>query len=161
MTGVLPRIVARSLPEANDDIARLGPRTAIVSIGEPGTPTPYGFQPHNPLHVRLQMHDIVADDLFEGLTPPSRAHVQALLRAATILRTAELVYCHCNAGISRSTAVAYILRCAWTAPGEEAAAWEAVQEDRPQADPNPLLVRYGDELLDRAGAMVAAIGAAQ
>ncbi len=156
---ISPDVVARSLPEANDEIMTLGPRCAIVSIGEPGAPTPYGFQAMNPLHLRLEFHDIVESDLIldAGVVPPGPAHVAVLIKHATILRTAKLVYCHCNAGISRSTAVAFILRCLWSAPGEEGAALRAVLDDRPRAEPNRILVGFADELLGRKGAMLAAL----
>lgn len=68
-----------------------------------------------------------------------------------------MVYCHCNAGISRSTAVAYILRCIWQGPGGEEECLEAVIDDRPEAEPNKLLVQYADELLRRKGRMLAAL----
>lgn len=156
--SLLPEIVARSLPEANDEIVRLDARCAVVSIGEPGTPTPYGFQPMNPLHLRLEFHDIVTDGFIDAdIVPPDREHVVTLLDRARILRTARLVYCHCNAGISRSTAVAYILRCLWMGPGCETEALDAVMSDRPIADPNRILVRHADELMERGGAMLAAL----
>lgn len=166
MSVLLPEIRARSLPEANDDIIRLGHRAAVVSIGEPGSPTPYGFKDMSPLHLRLEFHDIVEPVIVDTgsmlaslrtFQPPSETDVQRLLDHAPILRTAELVYCHCNAGISRSTAVAYVLRCLWLGPGKESEALAAVFEDRPIADPNRLLVTHADRLMGRGGAMVAAL----
>lgn len=155
---MLPEIVARSLPEANQDIVTLGPRAAVVSIGTPGTDPPYGFKPFNPLHLRLEFHDVVAtDDLEEGILPPDRQIVVRLLDAAKVLRVADRVYVHCHAGISRSTAIAYLLWCAWLGPGNEPEALRRVFADRPQAVPNPLIVQHGDELLGREGAMIAAL----
>ncbi len=155
MTSTLPKVVARSLPEANDDLLDISPRTAVVSIGSPGSDPPYGFRPHNPLHVRLEFHDIwEADAVDPQGRPPSLDDVRKLLAAALVLRTAELVYIHCNAGISRSTAAAYILWCHWLGPGEEAEAMRRVLEDRPTAVPNPLLVRYADAQMNRGGEML-------
>ena len=45
-----------------------------------------------------------------------------------ILRTGSLVCCHCNAGIGRSTAVAYVLPCPWLGPGLEAEALRLVED---------------------------------
>jgi predicted protein tyrosine phosphatase len=80
-----------------------------------------------------------------------------LRRRAESLRQAGLVYCHCNAGISRSTAVAFILRCVWCGPGCEAECLQAVIDDRPNARPNELLVGYADDQLGRDGRMLAAV----
>ena len=157
MSGVVPEIVSRSLPEANDDIVHLSPRCAIVSIGAPGTPPPYGFQRMNPLHLRLHFHDLVEG--VDGMRPPGQDDVRQLLDHAPILRTAELVYCHCFAGISRSTAAAYVLRSLWLGPGRESEALQAVFEDRPIADPNRLVVAHADRLMERGGALLAALDA--
>lgn len=160
-----PKIVARSLPEANMDVIQLGPNSAVVSIGEPDGPLPYGFDEENPLHVRLEFHDVLEpdpdayEDAERRIQPPARQHVDFLRRRAEALRQAGMVYCHCNAGISRSTAAAFILRCIWTGPGNEEACLEAVIEDRPNADPNPLLIEYADELLGRGGRMKEALAA--
>ncbi len=158
-----PKIVARSLPEANLEVIRLADNSAVISIGEPDGPLPYGFREDHPLHIRLEFHDVLEPDpaaytdTTSTIRPPSAADVEFLLRRAEALRQAGVVYCHCNAGISRSTAVAYILRCVWNGPGCEAECLEAVFDDRPQAEPNELLVGYADELLGRGGAMLEAL----
>lgn len=154
---MIPRIVARSLPEAHDSLIRNGPRLAVVSIGEPGTDPPPGFQPMNPMHLRLEFHDIWEPTEIDGMVLPAMEHVESLLDAAPVLRTAPTVFCHCMAGVSRSTAAAFTLRCLWMGPGKEQEALEAVVEDRPIAAPNPIFVRLADEALERSGAMVAAL----
>lgn len=153
----LPEIRARSLPEANDEIVQLSPRSAVVSIGEPDAALPYGFKTMSPLHLRLEFHDVIDTGGFDArIVPPSEEHVATLLKHAPILRTADVVYCHCNAGISRSTAVAFILRTLWMGPGSEEEALRLTLEDRPNAEPNPILLRYADMLLDRNGALIRA-----
>lgn len=152
-----PPIRARSLPEANLDLVSLAPATGVVSIGEPGTPEPYGFRPGDPFHLRLEFHDL--DEAIEGFVAPGREHVIALLERAVIFRAAREIYCHCNAGISRSTAAAYILRCHWLGPGSEGEAMEAVLRDRPQARPSRRWVELADEHLGREGAMLEALEA--
>ncbi|QDG53591.1 hypothetical protein FIV42_23455 [Persicimonas caeni] len=160
-----PKIMARSLPEANMEVIRLGPNTAVVSIGSPDGPLPYGFEEDNPLHLRLEFHDVLNpdpgayDDTDAEIRPPKREDVELIRRHAESLRQAGVVYCHCNAGISRSTAVAYILRCIWRGPGCEEECLQAVFDDRPEAEPNELLVRYADEMLRRGGRMLTALSA--
>jgi predicted protein tyrosine phosphatase len=64
---------------------------------------------------------------------------------------------HCFAGISRSTAGAYVAACALN-PGrdEMAIAWEVRRASR-TAYPNPRIVSIADRLLGRDGRMVRAI----
>lgn len=158
-----PNVVARSLPEANQDVARLAPEAAVISIGAPDGPLPYGFDPNNPLHVRLEFHDVIDEGLSFDETagveihPPRPEHAERICGLAEPCGEANFVYCHCNAGVSRSTATAYILRCIWNGPGCEVDCLEAVVEDRPMAQPNELLVRYADEHLGRDGAMLEAL----
>ncbi len=145
------------------DVIQLAPNSAVVSIGEPDGPLPYGFDEDNPLHLRLEFHDVLEPDpsaytdTEATIRPPGPEDVEMLRRRAESLRQAGLVYCHCNAGISRSTAVAYILRCVWSGPGGEDACLKAVIDDRPNARPNELLVGYADTQLGRDGRMLAAL----
>jgi predicted protein tyrosine phosphatase len=64
---------------------------------------------------------------------------------------------HCWAGISRSTAAAYILLCEKLGPGSEFEVARALRERAPHASPNRLIVQLGDEVMGRNGRMVSAI----
>jgi predicted protein tyrosine phosphatase len=64
---------------------------------------------------------------------------------------------HCNRGVSRSTAAAFIIMCMRAPKEKEAALAETLRKAAPYADPCPLLVSYADELLGRDGRMVEAI----
>ena len=160
-----PHVVARSLPEANQAIARLSERAGVVSIGEPDSEHPYGFDPEHPLHFRFEFHDVLDPEGETGLgglsvRPPSYDDVERLIEdVAPQLYEADFVYCHCNAGVSRSTATAFILRCRWLGPGWEEHALAEVIEDRQQALPNQLMVRYADEHLGRSGEMIEVVEA--
>lgn len=152
---MLPDVRARSFPEANLDLPENAGKWAVVSIGEPGTDPPLGFNPRNPLHLRLEFHDIVepltvGDKVFQA---PRIEHVEALLDFAKLARGVRVVYCHCVAGISRSTAAAYILRTFWSGPGSEADALTAVYADQPRAWPNERMIEFADALLERDGAL--------
>ncbi len=64
---------------------------------------------------------------------------------------------HCWAGVSRSTAAAYIIACQ-RAPGRsEAEIAQALRAAAPYATPNPLMISLADAALGRAGRMSAAI----
>lgn len=64
---------------------------------------------------------------------------------------------HCNRGVSRSTAAAFIVMCMKEPDAPEAALMKRLRAAAPHADPCPLLVNYADELLGRDGRMTDAI----
>lgn len=64
---------------------------------------------------------------------------------------------HCNRGISRSTAAAFVVMCMCAPGADEAEIAAALRKAAPFADPCPLLVSYADEILERHGRMVDAI----
>ena len=64
---------------------------------------------------------------------------------------------HCWAGISRSTAAAYIMACDRLGPGKEGLVAKRLRAASPTATPNPLMIRLADEALARDGAMSRAI----
>ncbi len=150
--STLPPIVARSLPEANDDLIGLDVRAAVISIGKPGSPTPYGFKPRSPFSLRLEFHDVLAP-VPEGMTPPAPEHVAAIVEKATLYRAASIVYCHCMAGISRSTAAALILAATWRGADRAEVLLDELLDDRPGAAPHPQMITFADELLQTGGAL--------
>lgn len=160
-----PPVVARSLPEANQSLIGLSDTAAVISIGEPDSELPYAFRHDHPLYHRLEFHDVLNEGQTRGhgdvlLTPPRPEHIAQLIAwAPRLRRDATFVYVHCNAGISRSTATAFILRCAWMGPDSEQAAMDAVVADRPQALPNRVMVSFADQQLHRQGRMLDAVRA--
>ena len=66
---------------------------------------------------------------------------------------------HCWAGISRSTAAAYIAACALAPDRDEAALALVLREASPSATPNARFIALADDILGRQGRMVDAIRA--
>lgn len=64
---------------------------------------------------------------------------------------------HCNRGVSRSTAAAFIILCIREPQTDEADLAQTLRRAAPYADPCPLLVSYADEALGRDGRMTEAI----
>lgn len=64
---------------------------------------------------------------------------------------------HCNRGIARSMAAAYIILCLDAPAGAEPEIARKLRRAAPFADPCPLLVSYADEILGRGGRMTDAI----
>jgi predicted protein tyrosine phosphatase len=106
-------------------------------------------------HLVLSMHDIVEEQ--EGMTAPAAHHVETLLSFAEGWDRRLPLAINCYAGISRSTAAAYIVACQ-LAPGrgEEELAW-TLRRLAPSATPNIRLVSLADDILGRGGRMTAAI----
>lgn len=61
---------------------------------------------------------------------------------------------NCFAGISRSTAAAYIVLCVIMGEYNERACWAEVLSKRPIARANPLMVSIADDHLNRGGKMM-------
>jgi predicted protein tyrosine phosphatase len=66
---------------------------------------------------------------------------------------------HCYAGISRSTAGAYVAACTLNPQRSETVIAQAIREASPTATPNIRIVTLADQILGRGGRMVGAIEA--
>jgi predicted protein tyrosine phosphatase len=64
---------------------------------------------------------------------------------------------HCNRGVSRSTAAAFIVMCMKERSTPESELMARLRRAAPHADPCPLLVQYADDLLAREGRMTDAL----
>jgi predicted protein tyrosine phosphatase len=107
-------------------------------------------------HVRLAFHDIV--EPMPGLTPPDRDLMQAVLEFGRHAKPQRPLLIHCWAGISRSSAAAFVIACDRN-PGFERDIAHELRRRAPSATPNRLMVRLADDLLQRNGRMVEAIEA--
>jgi predicted protein tyrosine phosphatase len=108
-------------------------------------------------HLLLDMDDIT--DHIEGYVAPAEEHVGDLLRFVRAWpREAPLVV-HCYAGISRSTAGAFVTACALNPQRNETMIARALRDASPTATPNIRIVSLADRMLGRQGRMVAAIQA--
>jgi len=152
----MSRIVVTPLSAVADVILRHQP-SHVVSLLSPEhmIETPAGFPAGR--HLRLGINDVV--DAAAGNDPPQRSHVKALLDFSRTWSGIDPMLVHCWAGVSRSMAATFTILCDRLGPGSEVRAARAIRERAPHAYPNALLVQYADELLDRRGAMIAAIKA--
>jgi predicted protein tyrosine phosphatase len=106
-------------------------------------------------HLLLDMDDIAMP--IEGYAPPAQEHATKLIEFVSGWdRTAPLVV-HCFAGISRSTAGAFITACALNPKRDERAIARLIRDASPTAQPNIRLVSLADALLGRNGRMVRAV----
>ena len=106
-------------------------------------------------HLFLGMSDIVA--ALDGHIVPAQDHVERFLEFVRSWDRQAPIVIHCWAGISRSTAAAFITACALGPQREEDEIAQALRTASPSATPNAKLVAIADELLGRNGRMIAAI----
>jgi predicted protein tyrosine phosphatase len=114
-----------------------------------------------PGHIAPENHLVLAvDDIAEpmdGLTVPGQEHVERLIAFAGTWDRAAPMVVHCFAGISRSTAGAYVAACALNPKRDEAEIAQAIRLASPTAQPNSAIVAIADRLLNRQGRMVRAV----
>jgi predicted protein tyrosine phosphatase len=110
-------------------------------------------------HLTVPIHDI-AEDIGDWRAPGA-SDAERLIRFVEGWDRSQPMLIHCWAGISRSTASAFITACLHNPnTGEDEIAW-ALRDASPTAFPNPRLVAHADALLGRGGRMsraVASIG---
>ena len=133
---------------------RLHQPSRAVSLLSPGSDFP-AFADPRLRSLRLEFHDIV--EVREGLVEPSRESVERLFHFLEGWRPPDPLLIHCWAGVSRSTATAYIAACSRAEAGTEARIAHKLRRLAPYATPNRLLVTLADRLLGRGGAMTRAI----
>lgn len=108
-------------------------------------------------HLRILVNDIT--ESADGLIAPNAAMVRSILDFGAGWDAREPMLIHCWAGISRSSATAFILACErnpQTSEGEIAA---HIRDVSAIAHPNPRLVALADDMMRRRGRMVDAIRA--
>jgi predicted protein tyrosine phosphatase len=108
-------------------------------------------------HLILGMDDISAP--LDGYVMPGDEHVRRLIDFVLGWDRRRPMVVHCYAGISRSTAGAYVAACALNPRRDETAIAHELRRASPTATPNARIVSLADEMLGRAGRMVAAIDA--
>ena len=116
-------------------------------------PTPSMIPPER--HLKLAMNDIC--EPADGLVLPCEDHVAELVRFTLDWDRKAPLLIHCWAGISRSTAAAFISLCALNPEADEFDLARVLRLASATAYPNRRLVALGDTVLARSGRMVAAV----
>lgn len=142
------------LSRIEETVRRTGARRLLSLLGADAALTrPAAIRPQDHLH--LVMNDI--QQVQDGMTLPGESHVAQLLAFARDWDRAQPLVVHCYAGISRSTAAAYIVAAALAPGRDEEELALTLRALSPSATPNPRLIAVADTILGRNGRMVAAI----
>lgn len=152
----MPHIVVTSLARLHDTVAAHDASHVVTLINE-GTPVKRPDSIAEDRHLFLAMHDI--DMAMDGMTPPGEAHVRRLIDFINGWDRARPLVVHCFAGISRSTAGAFIAASVLNPDLDELAVARHIRANSSTATPNRLLVQTADRMLGREGRMVRAIDA--
>jgi predicted protein tyrosine phosphatase len=150
----MPRIHVCSLALIGETAERIGARS-LVTLLNPGTRVvrPQAIAPER--HLYIGVADIIEETQDHVL--PASAHVDELLAFVAAWDRAEPLLIHCFAGVSRSTAAAFISACALAPERDESEIAQALRAASPTATPNARLVALADAALVRGGRMSRAI----
>ncbi len=145
-----------SLARLHETVATTGARHVVSLLArDANLVRPSAIAPEN--HLWLQLHDISAP--VDGYVAPQTEHVEQLIAFVRQWpREAPLVM-HCYAGVSRSSAEAFVTVCALNPGSDERAIALALRRASPTATPNIRIVAIADHLLARRGRMIKAVEA--
>ena len=141
----------RHVPEM---VEHTGARHLISAINAyflPETPTAISED----RHLKLDMNDIV--EAQPDLILPNTGHVAKLLDFVRSWDRQAPILIHCYAGLSRSTAAAFISLCALNPRTPEDAIARTLRRSSATAVPNRLFVALADKTMRREGRMIAAL----
>lgn len=150
----MPRLHVCSLALIGETVTRTGARS-LLTLLSPGTRVERPAAIAAERHLYVSVSDIVAP--MPGQVMPAAAHLEELLAFVRAWDRAEPMVIHCYAGVSRSTAAAFIAACALAPKRDEFVIARAIRAASPTATPNARLVALADEALSRNGRMNAAI----
>ncbi len=108
-------------------------------------------------HLFIGFNDITEPS--DGMIHPGVDHITQFIEFARRWDRKAPLLIHCYAGISRSTAGAYITALALNPDLDEVKLAQTLRRNAPSATPNALLIALADDLLGRNGRMVDAIKA--
>lgn len=144
------------LSKVDETLARVG-AVRLISLLSQGTwmDRPAAIADGN--HLLINMHDIA--EAQDGMTLPGEEHVRRLLEFASDWDRQQPLVVNCYAGVSRSTATAYLIAAAHAPQRDEAELAQTLRKLSPTATPNPRIIALADQILGRQGRMVAAVSA--
>ncbi|WP_262031599.1 tyrosine phosphatase family protein [Microvirga sp. Mcv34] len=152
----MPTLHVCSLSRLNETMTATRASHVVSLLGASATvERPAGIAAER--HLFIGVSDIV--EPLEGYVLAGTEHIERLLAFVRAWGRESPLLFHCWAGISRSTAAAYITACALAPERREDEIALALRQASPSATPNARFVALADDLLDRRGRMVDAIRA--
>ncbi len=137
------------------EIARDRKPSHVVSLLDPGTPFPLLTGYGDDRHLKLEVHDIEGE--LDGFDACCDTRMRTILNFVAGWGRADPILIHCFAGISRSTATAFITACAHNPELDEEEIALALRAASSTASPNRRFIALADAELARGGRMSRAI----
>ncbi len=106
-------------------------------------------------HLYFKFNDITSPQ--EGLKLPQKSHITKLLQFIDKWDQTTPMLIHCFAGVSRSTAAAYITACYLNPNQNEYEIALRLRTASPSATPNSRMIELADKILNRQDRMVKAV----
>ena len=150
----MPRIHTCSLSKLEETALATGAQSLVTLINV-NTPVETPKTIARERHLFVGLSDIT--QALEGHVLPEHAHVAQLLDFVQAWDRQAPLLIHCYAGVSRSTAAAYIAYCALHPHACEREVAQLLRKLSPTATPNARLIELADAHLQRNGRMIAAI----
>jgi predicted protein tyrosine phosphatase len=146
-------LIVSSLAGAADAYARFKPGRVISLLSEDeAVPTFSGLPPAH--HLKLY---VARESCAASINEAARARAKDIIEFTKGWDGAGDVLLHCNRGVARSTAAAFIVLCMREPGTPERELMKRIRAAAPHADPCPLFVTYADEILCRDGRMADAL----
>jgi predicted protein tyrosine phosphatase len=106
-------------------------------------------------HLKVAMDDIT--EPMQGYVAPAAHHIEQVLDFVRGWDRGAPLVIHCWAGVSRSTASAFVTACALNPHREEIDFARQIRNASPMASPNRLIISLADQALGREGRMLRAL----
>jgi len=143
-----------SLARLHKTVADTGARHVVTLLKDIDlVRRPDAILPDN--HLILGMDDI--NEPLDGYVAPGDEHLTKLIDFVRGWDRAKPLVVHCYAGISRSTAGAFVVACVLNPQRNELSIAQALRQASATATPNLRIVSLADRMLGRGGRMTAAI----
>ncbi len=152
----MPHVLVCPLSEVTASVTGSG-ASHLISLIDDGTPVTRPEQIASENHLLIGINDIV--EPMDGMILADEDHVQELIDFIRGWDRRQPMVIHCYAGISRSTAAAFIALCVAAPERDERKIAERLRAAASFATPNARLVALADRLLGRDGRMIAAVAA--
>ena len=149
-------IIVCPLSHVDAVVTARGP-SHLITLLDPANliATPGGLHPER--HLKLGVNDVV--EAGDGHVCPDEPLVERILAFGAGWDAEQPMLIHCWAGISRSTATAFLLACERNPETAEIRIAQALRAASRRAHPNRRIVALADDLLGRRGRMVDAVEA--
>lgn len=146
-------LIVSSLAGAAEAYARLKPGRVISLISEEEAAPVFPGLPAG-RHLKLYVE---RESCAASIAEAARSRAKEVIEFAKDWDGTGDILIHCNRGVARSTAAAFIILCMREPQTPEAALMRRLRSAAPHADPCPLFITYADEILGREGRMADAL----